>query len=146
MDIVTAWGNTRPNLSDKTKVVFSGKDIDKIIKNGIGKGKSSKELRAYMKNRAITGIASVINAKMGVEVLAASSTVSFSKSYVMNDETDDQVWLIPSDVDGVAYAVAFMNTGDNVITVTTNFITYNENESLDDIADDIKEQLMSGSW
>lgn len=144
IDRITTWGNAKPNLSDRKEMIISDKAIDMMIKNGMDEDKNTPELKNYMKNRMCSGIVNMINSKMGADTLAATGVANYSKSYIMNEEMDDQLWIIPSDVEGVAYAVVFTNTGDNVITVITNYIIYNEDESLDDIVNTIKMQMMLG--
>lgn len=137
-DTITAWGNAKASLSDRKEIIISDKDIDSIIKNTIGANDYSKELRNYLKNRFFAGFAGNINSEMGTEILAASSIANYYKSYIMNENMDDQIWIVPTNVDGVAYAITFTNTGDKVITVTTTYISYDEKKSFDDFADSIK--------
>jgi hypothetical protein len=80
--------------------------------------KSEKE---YILTKIGNTFGTMINGRAGVKVLAASSVLSYSRTYVPRGEIDNQIWFIPTNQD-VSFYVSFMNTGDGAITVNATYV------------------------
>ncbi|MCQ2534125.1 MAG: hypothetical protein MJ172_06125 [Clostridia bacterium] len=95
------------------------------------------DLSEVAKEKLIGGIPASIGNIMnsdfgGVDALAVSSMTAYSKNYTIDGEIDDQVWIIRCG-DDEGLLISFINTGDSIVTVTTQYVVLPEDEDeLDD--------------
>lgn len=83
-------------------------------------------IKAYINSKYAASLISIINSSAGgVSVLAASSVVNYSKTFVPEESLADQMWMIPCN-DLVAVCISFTNTGNGVLTATASYAAYSE--------------------
>lgn len=68
------------------------------------------------------GAPNMLNATNGVDILSATTTMKYSRTYVPDGDVDNQVWLIQTNRDDVFFCLVFVNTGDDVIYATVSYV------------------------
>lgn len=130
-NLVKAWSKADIDEDKKVVIAYIEKSsVLSFIKLAGGDLELSETAEEYLVNNTGRTVSNIITARMGTTTLAASSIANYTKSYIAECEIENQVWMIPTDVDGVAYCVNFINSGDGVITVAVNFITYEPDKSI----------------
>lgn len=75
-------------------------------------------------------VGNLINARQGVEAVAAASVMTWSKSYIAPDNWSDNRLLILEYPGKFSSVVSFVQTGDGVITGTAAFVRNDEQGAL----------------
>lgn len=80
----------------------------------------------------ISGWGNIINSNFGgVTGLQAGSIATYSKNYVIEGGIEEQIWIVKCD-NGEGVLFTFMNTGDDVVTVTTQSVCLPDDDEFDE--------------
>lgn len=131
MEVVETWRNV--NI-DKTSPIYmypiDSKTIESCIKyssnDKLDLTDMSDNIKDYVISNCTNSLVNIINSGAGgVDVLAASSIVRYSKTFVPRSSIENQVWMIPCE-DTVAVCISFTNTGSGALTVTASYAVYDK--------------------
>lgn len=86
---------------------------------------ASKELQDNMKGRVLGSVMTQVNALAGVNNLAASSVCSMGKTFVSDEEVDNQIYLYTYD-NGRPIAVTFVAGEGGAVSASGTFVIYDE--------------------
>lgn len=140
--VVKKWGKTEIDKSEQIIVISIGdkqaqKLLDALSEDNDEFDDFSDEDKKYIVNRMLSSLPNIINSRYGVNILAAASTVGYSRTYVPAEAIENQIWFIKSDGD-VDYVITFTNTGDGAITLNAQYV-YNKDGMLGDMSDALSE-------
>lgn len=142
MDIIAEWSDA--SIDKDSPILVVDTELDSINSflalNGITDAKLSDVAEEMLKSRMGSSIPSMINGQMGANYLAASSVLFYGKGYVTDLKFNSQLWVVPTDKEGLAYAVNFQRSDEGIASVSVSYLCY-KNEST--LKKSLKPMLMS---
>lgn len=130
-ELVADWSEASIDEDQSVVILRADEDtVEDFLKvNGETDGLSDFT-KEYLVNQIVLTIPNVLNGSFGTDTLAASSVANYSNSYYVDFDIDNQLWLIPTDEDGLAYGVCFTNAGDDVCCVSARYVVYDSEKGL----------------
>lgn len=131
--ILADWRKCPPDASADILVIPI---TEKLIPPEEASTSGLDQLKDTTREYVIRRIASSLNARLnstyaGTAAIAASSVAQYSETFrIDTDSFTNQVWIIPC-TDSVGILVDFIDTGDNVATVSAAYCALPEPESRD---------------
>lgn len=99
----------------------------------------SEELQRVIKGKTAGALCNIINARAGAEILAASSIISMGKTFVFEDEIENQIYLYTFE-DAKPIMVSFVVGEDGAVSATGTLILLENFEcgSEDEVEDSLR--------
>ncbi len=141
-DKINACGDAKI-VDDKVYVVDLSEDvIVNVFEVSSGDSFDYSALSNAGKERMATSLASTLtiasSRKLGMEYITALSIMNASKSFAVDYDFDDQLWVYDTDVLDFAITVYFHNNHEGVVTVTVSGYFY-EGDLVYDLEDTLDE-------
>lgn len=132
LDTISEWSEASIDEDSEILVVDTNNDSVSALMSMMGEDdfELSDVAKEVMKSRVGGSIPSIINGRMGATYLAASSVVFYGKGYVTDVEFDNQLWIIPTDEEGLAYAINFQRSEEGIASVQANYIVFEPENTL----------------
>lgn len=129
MKVIEDWRNLSV---DKTAPIYvislDEQSIESYIKSAsddkFDLSEMPETVREYLICKIGDSIGTMVNGKAGgVNEVAASSIARFSKTFILQSNIENQIWMIPCNKETAVY-ISFTNTGNGVLTVTASYAAY----------------------
>lgn len=136
-DLVKGWQGAEINTNEIYVTYISENDAETFLKfsGDIDYGNLSSVAKKSIYNKMGQTIPNYIAGCQGVNYIAAVSILNCSVSYAVEYDIDNQVWFMPTDKDGLAVCVSFNNSGEDVVSVSSSYLYYGDEENLKDTLD-----------
>ncbi|MGI6174407.1 MAG: hypothetical protein ACOYI8_11025 [Christensenellales bacterium] len=103
-----------------------------------GGTKMSEAGRIKAKRTLYSSLSSYWNGSKGSSAMTDATLLTWSHSYAAPEGFGDCAWLV--DCSGAIYHIAFVETGENIITATASPIFLDEGETIDTVLESFREQ------
>ncbi len=137
VDIVKEWQGAEVKKDEVYVTHISEDDTKEFMElsGGFDYNSFSDTAKNSLHKKIVTTIPTYIASQQGVNYTVACSVLNDSVSYAVDYDIDNQIWFMPTDKDGLAFCVSFSNSGENVVSVSSSYLYYGEEESLKDLLD-----------
>ncbi len=137
VDIVKEWQGAEVKKDEVYVTHISEDDTKEFMElsGGFDYNSFSDTAKNSLHTKIVTTIPTYIASQQGVNYTVACSVLNDSVSYAVDYDIDNQIWFMPTDKDGLAFCVSFSNSGENVVSVSSSYLYYGEEESLKDLLD-----------
>ncbi len=137
VDIVKEWQGEEVK-KDEVYVIRISEDDTKSFMEFSGEfdyNSFSDTAKNLLCTKIVNAVPNYIAGREGTNYVVIGSILNYSVSYAVDYDIDNQIWFMPTDKDGLAVCVSFSNSGENVVSVSSSYLYYGEEESLKDLLD-----------
>ncbi len=134
VDLAKQWQDAEVEKTEEIQVIPLYKEtMQNLLEMTVDYEDLSETAKEYLQISFGKSASNIVNARAGVDVLAAAAVLNYSKSYAVDYDFENQIWVMPTDKDGVVICVSFVHTGEGVITVNSSYLISEENTSAADL-------------
>lgn len=136
-DLIGEWKSAEVSTDEIYVTHISENSTETFLQSsgGIDYKNLSPVAKKSIYNKMGQSVPTYITNRYGVNYMAAVSVLNHSVSYATEYDIDNQIWFIPTDKDGLAVCVSFGNSGEGIISVSSTYLYYGEEESLKNALD-----------